>query len=285
MGITVVRDSTLRSHYESVERVITMMRSQIDQPMTLQQMARISSASPYHFNRTFRQVTGVPPLQFLYALRLDAAKRLLTQTHKKVIDICYEVGYNSVGTFTRRFANVLGVSPTRLRKLALSPPPDTSSAQADGLRRPRRRQGISIAGYISAPSCFSGLVAVGLFTTSIPQGKPVSCTVVKDRGEFCLEKVPPGDYYLFAVGLTLPSDGSVCFDHANALRAGGQPIRIADNMVQGCTSLQLRPPSPFDPPVLLVVPQKQLARCETPFFQYDVPSICAVPAQPATFTR
>src|SRR5262249_49366746 len=86
MGITVVRDSTLRSHYESVERVITVMRNQIDQPMTLQQMARIGSASPYHFNRTFRQVTGVPPLQFLYALRLDAAKRLPPQAHQNAID-------------------------------------------------------------------------------------------------------------------------------------------------------------------------------------------------------
>jgi len=257
MGITVVRDSTLRSHYESVERVITMMRSQIDQPMTLQQMARIGSASPYHFNRTFRQVTGVPPLQFLYALRLDAAKRLLTQTHKKVIDICYEVGYNSVGTFTRRFADVLGVSPTRLRKLAHSHPRGASSAPADELRRPRRKPGTSIAGYITAPGGFRGLVAVGLFTTSIPQGKPVSCAVVKDGGEFLLKKVPAGDYYLFAVGLTLPSDGSACFDYANALRAGGQPIHIVDNIVQGCTSLQLRPPSPFDPPVLLVVPQEQ----------------------------
>ena len=109
MASPVVRDSTLRSHCESVERVITAMRNQIDRPMTLQQMARIGFASPYHFNRTFRQITGVPPLQFLYALRLDAARGLLTETQKKVIDICYEVGYNSVGSFTRRFADVLGI--------------------------------------------------------------------------------------------------------------------------------------------------------------------------------
>ena len=79
MGSPIMRDSTLRSHHESVERVIEAMRNQIDQPLTLQQMARIGTASPYHFNRTFRQITGVPPFQFLYALRLDAAKRLLTE--------------------------------------------------------------------------------------------------------------------------------------------------------------------------------------------------------------
>ena len=92
MGYPGMRDSTLQSHYESVERVITVMRNQLDQPMTLHQMARIGFASPYHFSRTFREVTGVPPVQFLYALRLDQAKRLLTETQKKVIDICYEVG-------------------------------------------------------------------------------------------------------------------------------------------------------------------------------------------------
>src|SRR5579884_4567985 len=117
MASPVVRDSTLRTHYESVARVISAMRNQIDRPMTLEQMARIGFASPSHFNRTFRQITGVPPLQFLYALRLEAAKRMLFQTQKKVIDICYEVGYSSVGTFTRRFADVLGVSPVRFRKL------------------------------------------------------------------------------------------------------------------------------------------------------------------------
>jgi AraC-like DNA-binding protein len=109
-----MRDSTLQSHYESVERVITVMRNQLDQPMTLHQMARIGFASPYHFSRTFREVTGVPPVQFLYALRLDQAKRLLTETQKKVIDICYEVGYTSVGTFSRRFADVLGAFASSL---------------------------------------------------------------------------------------------------------------------------------------------------------------------------
>src|SRR6201992_575711 len=200
MGYPVMRDSTVRSHYESVERVIAAMRGNLDQPMTLRELARIGFASPYHFNRTFRQVTGVPPLQFLYALRLDAAKRMLTQTQKKVIDICYEVGYSSVGTFTRRFADVLGVSPVRFRKLT-----DRSSrsqhAPVAGPLISSSRPGTSIAGHITAPSNFQGTVAVGLFTSRIPQGKPVSCTVIQARGIYEMENVPEGEFYLFAVGL------------------------------------------------------------------------------------
>jgi len=258
MASPVVRDSTLRSHCESVERVITAMRDQMDQPMTLQQMARIGFASRYHFNRTFRQITGVPPLQFLYALRIDAARRLLTQTQKKVIDICYEVGYNSIGSFTRRFVDVMGVSPTNLRKLARNRN-GASAARLNPHTGGGAEPGAQVEGYIHAPEDFCGRVAVGLFTTPIPQGKPVSCAMLEGAGPYSLEGVPEGEFYLFAVGLThSPAHGSACFDHASALRAGGQPIRFAGNSIRGDTSLTLRPPSQFDPPVLLVVPQEKL---------------------------
>ena len=252
-----MRDSTLRSHHESVERVIEAMRNQIDQPLTLQQMARIGTASPYHFNRTFRQVTGVPPFQFLYALRLDAAKRLLTETQKKVIDICYEVGYNSVGTFTRRFADVLGVSPTRLRKLARADERSASPRSPGSKARAREKAGTILSGYVAAPRDFNGLIAIGLFATPIPQGKPVSCVLMPGAGEYSLQGVSDGEYYLFAVGLARPVSGSVCFDYATALRGGGQPIRISRSAVAGDTALYLRPPSAVDPPVLLVVPRVQ----------------------------
>jgi len=257
MGSPIMRDSTLRSHHESVERVIEAMRNQIDQPLTLQQMARIGTASPYHFNRTFRQVTGVPPFQFLYALRLDAAKRLLTETQKKVIDICYEVGYNSVGTFTRRFANVLGISPTRLRKLARAGNESAAPGKASRVRT-REKPGASVSGYVAAPEDFQGVIAIGLFATPIPQGKPVSCALIESAGEYSLQGVGDGEYYLFALGLARPVSGPVCFDYATALRGGGQPVKISHGAIAGDTALYLRPPSAVDPPVLLVVPRVQL---------------------------
>jgi AraC family transcriptional regulator len=253
MGYPVMRDSTLRSHCESVERVIAAMRGQLDQPMTLREMARIGFASPYHFNRTFRQITGVPPLQFLYALRLEAAKRMLTETQKKVIDICYEVGYSSVGTFTRRFADVLGVSPVRFRKLT-GGRNKSSDSTADGLPGACFQQGASLSGYVTAPGNFRGVIAIGLFTTRIPQGKPVSCTILQSNGMYQMEGAPEGEFYLFAVGLKKSSDASVYFDYENALRAGGQQIQISGNSIHGVTSLHLRPPTSFDPPLLLILP-------------------------------
>lgn len=261
MGSPVMRDSTMRSHYESVERVITAMRGQLDQPMTLRELARIGFASPYHFNRTFRQITGVPPLQFLYALRLEAAKRMLTETQKKVIDICYEVGYSSVGTFTRRFADVLGVSPVRFRKLTGYVNRSSAHTPISGVKSMRPQLGASLTGRITSPSNFRGIVAVGLFTTRIPQGKPVSCAVVQNNGVYELEGLPEGEFYLFAVGLEKPSGASVYFDYETALRAGGERIFISHNSVHGVTSLHLRPPTPFDPPLLLVLPAQNMSAC------------------------
>jgi len=257
MGSPGMRDSTLQSHYESVERVITVMRSQLDQPMTLHQMARIGFASPYHFSRTFREVTGVPPVQFLYALRLDEAKRLLTETQKKVIDICYEVGYSSVGTFSRRFADVLGVSPVRFRKLIDNRLKPSPAATVNG--RGQMQIGTRVQGRVAAPGDFRGAIAVGLFNTRIPQGQPVGCTVIEDGGVFELEGIPEGSYYLFAVGLANPAVSSLSYEHGSALRAGGQRLRIFRNAVHGLTSLQLRPPSPFDPPLLLMLSAQNLA--------------------------
>ena len=58
MDQAVVRESTTRLHYESVKRAIAAMRGQIGQPLSLRSLAKIGFASPYHFTRTFRSVTG-----------------------------------------------------------------------------------------------------------------------------------------------------------------------------------------------------------------------------------
>ena len=89
----------------------------------LDEMARIAYLSPFYFNRIFRQLTGVPPRRFHTALRIDAAKRLLLTTDLSVTEMCLEVGYQSLGTFTTHFHELVGVSPRALRRLASEPWP------------------------------------------------------------------------------------------------------------------------------------------------------------------
>src|SRR4051812_48143804 len=99
LGITrpISRNSEL--HKRSIERVILAMRCHLDRPMTNGEMADIACFSPCHFNRVFHQVTGVPPSHFHAALRLQRAKQLLMFSDLGVTDICFEVGYSSLGSF------------------------------------------------------------------------------------------------------------------------------------------------------------------------------------------
>jgi AraC family transcriptional regulator len=254
MDQTVVRESTRRSHREQVGRVITAMRNQIDQPISLRSLARIGAASPYHFTRTFRRVTGIPPAQFLSALRLDLARQLLLHSRRKVIDICYEVGFNSVGSFTRRFTQAFGVSPGTFRSMAQAasetsalraePHPDSGTAA----------MGDTISGHVTAPADFDGLICVGLFSTPIPQSKPVACTIATENGEFLLGDVPAGRWFLFALGLQLPIRPRECFYQETALRGGGRVVDVSAGEVCGDTELFLRQALPTDPPILLFLP-------------------------------
>jgi len=250
MDQAVVRESTTRLHHESVKRAIAAMRCQIDQPLSLRSLARIGYASPYHFTRTFRRVTGLPPLHFLSALRLDVARRLLLQTRRKVIDICYDVGYSSVGTFTRRFTDSFGIPPCQFRVLAR-----LRYAMGDQRNLPKLSTGhpvgTSFSGHVIMPSEFKGIVCVGLFATPIPQSRPLACTIAAPNGDYKMQDVPQGKSFLFALGLELPIQPHDCFCHDTALRAGGHSVSVCGESVCGDTDLSLRPPLQTDPPILL----------------------------------
>jgi AraC family transcriptional regulator len=242
--------------HEPVERVIQAMHAKLEEPFGLTSMAKIAYLSRFHFNRTFRRVTGIPPTRFLYALRIASARRLLLHTQMHVIDICYEVGYNSLGTFTRRFTELLGVSPTRLRSMARSSKNGTIDP-ADAIRSmqaPAPAQSRRITGRIDAPGDFRGLILIGLFDSAIPQGHPRACAMLTEPGPFEIASPPDGDYHLFALALNLAADLLTIFDCEPALRCGGQQISILGNSIQGDTKLLLRPRSVTDPPILLTIP-------------------------------
>jgi AraC family transcriptional regulator len=251
MEQAVVRESTTRLHYESVKRAIAEMRRQMGQPLSLRSLAKIGFASPYHFTRTFRSVTGLPPLHFLSALRLDAARTLLLHTRSKVIDICYDVGYSSVGTFTRRFTGSFGVSPRQFRSLAQSPRHAIRHQQSLPAPHARLADGRGFSGHVIAPNGFKGIVCVGLFSAPIPQSKPLACTIAAPNGDYHMQNAPLGKSFLFALGMELPIQARDCFCHESVLRAGGQAIRISEDDVSGDTDLILRAPLPTDPPILL----------------------------------
>jgi AraC family transcriptional regulator len=105
------RHMTLAAHMQAVERAIQVMHIHMHEVLTLEDLASAAYLSPSRFKHVFRHLIGIPPGEFLSALRLQAARRLLLTTPLSVTEVCFEVGYSSPGSFTSRFTHRVGLSP------------------------------------------------------------------------------------------------------------------------------------------------------------------------------
>jgi AraC-like DNA-binding protein len=85
-------------------------------PLDVKALAREAHVSPRHFSRSFRRVFGETPYQYLLSRRLERARHLLRTTDRTVGEICLDVGFTSVGSFTTTFTREVGVSPATFRK-------------------------------------------------------------------------------------------------------------------------------------------------------------------------
>jgi AraC-like DNA-binding protein len=86
--------------------------------LTLEDGARQACLSPFHFNRLFVQAFGETPHEFVTRLRIETARRLLLAENQSVTDICFDVGYESLGSFSARFRSLTGLSPSVFRREA-----------------------------------------------------------------------------------------------------------------------------------------------------------------------
>ena len=85
------------------------------QPLDVPALARIALTSEAHFIRTFRATFGETPHRYLQRRRVERAMFLLRETDTPVTEICLDVGFNSLGTFSRTFREIVGESPTSFR--------------------------------------------------------------------------------------------------------------------------------------------------------------------------
>jgi AraC-like DNA-binding protein len=93
------------------------------EPLDVPTLARAAHLSPAHFSREFRRVFGETPHQYLLTRRLERARYLLRTTDRSVAEICLDVGFASVGSFTTTFRRHVGVTPTNYRRANPSPSP------------------------------------------------------------------------------------------------------------------------------------------------------------------
>jgi AraC-like DNA-binding protein len=97
-------------------RARDLLRESREPSPTIEQLARDVGISPFHFIRQFEAVFGVTPHQFRIASRLDLAKHLLAGGEYSVTDVCMEVGFSSLGSFSTLFAQRVGETPSAYRR-------------------------------------------------------------------------------------------------------------------------------------------------------------------------
>jgi AraC-like DNA-binding protein len=95
--------------------------SHVAEPLCILRLARIAEVSEAHFIRTFRATFSETPHRYLQRRRVERAMFLLRATDRSVTDICFDVGFSSLGTFSRTFREIVGESPTAFRNRGQMP--------------------------------------------------------------------------------------------------------------------------------------------------------------------
>lgn len=195
------REGTDRVRYAAVERAVQFMRDRYWEQHSSRRLAEVAMMSRFHFHRTFTAYTGTSPGRYLAALRMQAAKRLLVRSNLRVADICFEVGYGSVGTFTSTFARLVGVPPLRFRQLASM----CVGISADSLcPNDERYMGSTVTGQLVEADPRSGWAVLAMFPTRMPQGRPLTCALARTPGPFVIGHPPMRRLHLLVV--SFPSD-------------------------------------------------------------------------------
>jgi AraC-like DNA-binding protein len=97
-------------------RARDLLRETDDRQLSIDEVAREAALSTFHFIRRFRALFGETPHQFRIRARIERAKHLLAVSDYSVTDVCMEIGFTSLGSFSDLFARRVGASPTAYRR-------------------------------------------------------------------------------------------------------------------------------------------------------------------------
>jgi AraC-like DNA-binding protein len=125
------------------------VRDRIDrdyaQPLDIEALARGAHMSAGHLSRQFKLAYGESPYGYLMTRRIERAMALLRRGDLSVTDVCFAVGCSSLGTFSTRFTELVGVPPSTYRRLEASATVGIPSCVAKQVTRPVRNREASVA--------------------------------------------------------------------------------------------------------------------------------------------
>ncbi len=101
-----------------LRRVRDRMDREYAQPLDVEALARGEHMSAGHLSRQFREAYGEPPYSYLMTRRIERAMALLLRDDLSVTEVCFAVGCSSLGTFSTRFTELVGMPPSAYRRHA-----------------------------------------------------------------------------------------------------------------------------------------------------------------------
>ena len=109
------REAADSDRYTRLCRAREFIDEHFDQPIDLEEIAGRAYFSRYHFLRSFRRAFDITPHQYLTRRRIEHAKELLSTSELPITEICLQVGFHSLGSFSSLFQRHVGHSPNRYR--------------------------------------------------------------------------------------------------------------------------------------------------------------------------
>lgn len=122
-------DQLWEAHAKGIWKAQVYIQQHLDQKLTLEQIAKAASFSPFHFHRIFRAATGESLNAYIRRLRMEKAAGRLKYTEDRVTDIGLDSGYQTPASFSRAFRQVMGVSPHDYRSGSILPCGDVQKDQ------------------------------------------------------------------------------------------------------------------------------------------------------------
>ena len=119
----MVSDSERIGH---LRRARDLMDLRFADPLDLDQMAAQAGFSKFHFARAFKDAYGETPANYLTRRRVERAKDLLRSANLTVTEVCMLVGFSSLGSFSSRFSELVGMTPSAFQRASVArggPPP------------------------------------------------------------------------------------------------------------------------------------------------------------------
>jgi transcriptional regulator GlxA family with amidase domain len=129
---------------EDLNRRLLRARDAMDrayaEPLDIPAIAGVACLSEAHFSRTFRACFGETPHRYLQRRRVERSMFLLRETERSVTDVCFDVGFTSLGTFSRTFREIVGETPSGYRET--HPPIEAPHCFQMAATRPRVAAGV-----------------------------------------------------------------------------------------------------------------------------------------------